>query len=77
VGENVARCLRLLGGSPVHEVLLVGGAAGDEEVLRVLDRAAPGAVVGRADVAGASAPGALGHRWAVAYGAVLQSLSRF
>jgi hypothetical protein len=71
LGENVVRCLRLLAGSPVREVLLVGGAAGDEEVLRVLDRAAPGALVGRADVAGAAAPGALGHRWAVAYGAAL------
>ncbi|HYJ75033.1 MAG TPA: diol dehydratase reactivase ATPase-like domain-containing protein [Kineosporiaceae bacterium] len=70
LGENVARCLRLLGGD-VREVLLVGGAAGDEEVLRVLDRVAPGALVGRADVAGGAAPGALGHRWAVAYGAVL------
>jgi hypothetical protein len=77
LGENVARCLRVLAerAGPVAEVLLVGGVAGDEEVLRVLDRAAPGAVVGRADVAGGAAPGALGHRWAVAYGAVLASQS--
>ncbi len=70
LGDNVARCLRLLAerAGPAAEVLLVGGAAGDAEVLRVLDQVAPGVLVGRADVAGGVVPGALTHRWAVAYG---------
>jgi len=75
LGDNVARCLRLLAerAGPAAEVLLVGGAAGDAEVLRVLDQVAPGVLVGRADVAGGVVPGALAHRWAVAYGTVLQT----
>ncbi len=74
LGENVARCLRLLAErtGAVREVVLVGGAAGDAEVLRVLDRAVPGALVGRADVAGGLVAGSLGHRWAVAYGMTLE-----
>jgi hypothetical protein len=75
LGDNVARCLRLLAerAGPAAEVLLVGGAAGDAEVLRVLDQVAPGVLVGRADVAAGVVPGALAHRWAVAYGTVLQT----
>jgi hypothetical protein len=47
-------------------VLVVGGPAGDDEILGCVARALPpGTVVGRADIAGV-----LGHRHAVAYGLV-------
>lgn len=68
LGDNVAR---LVAGVPLagRDVVLVGGAAGDAELLRVLDGVLAGAAAGRADVAaGVAGPGALGHRWAVAYG---------
>ncbi len=70
LGNNVSRLLRALG-HPVREIVLVGGVAGDAEILRVLDRCAPGTLLGRADVAGSTGHGQ-GHRWAVAYGLVLQ-----
>ena len=61
VGDNVARaCAGVPGGV---DVLLVGGPAGDSELLDLVVRAVPGSTPGRADVAGT-----LGHRWAVAYG---------
>jgi len=63
--DNVVRALRTLDASPA-ELVLVGGAAADEELLTLVRRAVPGAVVGRADVAGR-----LGHRHAVAYGLLL------
>jgi len=77
LGDNVIRAVRRLGEQvDLHpgEVVLVGGVAGDGELLRALstgpdgglDAVLPGALVGRADVAGQ-----LGHRWAVAYGLVL------
>ena len=77
LGDNVIRAVRQLGEQvDLHpgEVVLVGGVAGDGELLRALshgpdgglDAVLPGALVGRADVAGQ-----LGHRWAVAYGLVL------
>jgi hypothetical protein len=67
LGDNLARLVAALPGGLVgRDVVLVGGVAGDPEILRVLDRALAGATVGRADVAGS-----LGHRWAVAYGLTL------
>ncbi|WP_344650800.1 diol dehydratase reactivase ATPase-like domain-containing protein [Cryptosporangium japonicum] len=48
-------------------VLVVGGPAGDDEVLRVVDEVLPpGAGLGRGNVAGS-----LGHRYAVAWGLAL------
>ncbi|WP_285708425.1 hypothetical protein [Microtetraspora sp. NBRC 16547] len=52
-----------LGGGPVRRAVVVGGPAGDEEILGVPARELPGApALGRGDVAGA-----LGHRYVVAY----------
>jgi len=63
VGGNVARALRTLGVAP-GTVVVVGGPAGDDEVLSAVARALPaGVAVGRGDVGGS-----LGHRYAVAYG---------
>lgn len=63
VGGNVARALRTLGALP-GTVVVVGGPAGDDEVLSAVSRALPaGTAVGRGDVGGT-----LGHRYAVAYG---------
>lgn len=61
VGDNVARATTGLVAEV--DVLLVGGPAGDSELLDLVARALPGSTPGRADVAGT-----LGHRWAVAYG---------
>jgi hypothetical protein len=81
LGANVSRTLqRLTTQAPASgdagacdQVLLVGGVAGDGELLRSLhaavDAVLPGALVGRGDVG--SGQGALGHRWAVAYGLTL------
>lgn len=75
LGDNVARLVdRLterLGSDPLagRDLVLVGGVAGDEELLRILDSRLDGAIIGRADVAASVAgSGCLGHRWAVAYG---------
>lgn len=71
LGDNLAR---LLAAGPPQELVLVGGVAGDDELLRVLDAVLVGCVVGRGDVGGGlvdrPGPGVtgLGHRWAVAYG---------
>jgi hypothetical protein len=66
VGGNVARALRSLEAAP-RTVVVVGGSAGDDEVLAAVSGALPpGTAVGRGDVAGA-----LGHRYAVAYGLLL------
>ncbi len=62
LADNLARALRSLGQRPT-EVILVGGVAGDEELLALLRPHLPGLAFGRADVAGL-----LGHRYAVAYG---------
>jgi len=65
VGGNVARTLRTLGSTP-RTVIVVGGPAGDDEVLTAVGGALPaGTAVGRGDVGGS-----LGHRYAVAYGLV-------
>jgi hypothetical protein len=65
LADNLARAMRSLG-EPAQDVLLVGGVAGDEELLGLLRTILPGVAVGRADVAGR-----LGHRCAVAYGLTL------
>jgi hypothetical protein len=66
VGGNVARALRTLGEQP-RSVVVVGGLAGDDEILAAVSGAlAAGTAVGRGDVAGT-----LGHRYAVAYGLAL------
>ena len=66
VGGNVARGLRTLGEEP-RSVVVVGGLAGDDEILAAVSGALPpGTAVGRGDVAGS-----LGHRYAVAYGLAL------
>jgi hypothetical protein len=65
IADNVSRALSTAQARP-SDLLLVGGAAGDEELLGLLRSALPGCAVGRADVAGG-----LGHRYAVAYGLAL------
>ena len=57
---------------PGPQVLVVGGPAGDEELLGVLARSLPdGVAVGRGDVGGTCPGGPLGHRYAVALGLAL------
>jgi hypothetical protein len=54
------------------QVLVVGGPAGDEELLGVLAGSLPdGVAVGRGDVGGTCPGGPLGHRYAVALGLAL------
>ena len=63
VGGNVARALRSLGTSP-RTVVVVGGSAGDDEVLAAVTGALPrGTAVARGAVGNT-----LGHRYAVAHG---------
>ena len=51
---------------------MVGGPAGDEELLSVLARSLPdGVAVGRGNVGGTCPGGPLGHRYAVALGLAL------
>jgi diol dehydratase reactivase alpha subunit len=65
LGGNVARALATLAESP-QTVVVVGGPAGDDEVLASVARVLPdGVAVGRGNVGGS-----LGHRYAVAYGLV-------
>jgi hypothetical protein len=65
---NLRRALNTLGGT-LPQVLLVGGPAGDDELLGVLLRALPGDVpVGRASVGGTLAGALAGHRYAAAVG---------
>ena len=65
---NLRRALRTLGG-PLPQVLLVGGPAGDDELLGVLLRSLPGDVpVGRASVGGTLEGPPAGHRYAAAVG---------
>jgi hypothetical protein len=71
LAENFRRAVRTLGQDPA-QVLVVGGPAGDEELLSVLARSLPdGAAVGRGDVGGTCPGGPLGHRYAVALGLAL------
>ena len=71
LAANFERAGRTLGQQPA-QVLVVGGPAGDEELLAVLGRALPhGVPVGRGDVGGTCPGGPLGHRYAVALGLTL------
>ncbi len=71
---NFGRAVRTLGPDPA-QVLLVGGPAGDEELLGVLARSLPdGVAVGRGDAGGTCPGAALGHRYAVALGLALARL---
>jgi hypothetical protein len=74
LAANFRRAMRTLGQDPVQgaQVLVVGGPAGDEELLGVLARSLPdGVAVGRGDVGGTCPGGPLGHRYAVALGLAL------
>ena len=63
IGGNVARALRTLGEQPAT-VVVVGGLAGDDEILAAVAGALPpGTAVGRGEVGGV-----LGHRYSVAFG---------
>jgi Diol dehydratase reactivase ATPase-like domain/DD-reactivating factor swiveling domain len=65
IGGNVARALRTLGEEP-STVVVVGGLAGDDEILAAVAGALPqGTAVGRGEVGGV-----LGHRYSVAFGLV-------
>jgi hypothetical protein len=71
LARNFQRGVRTLGADP-GQVLIVGGPAGDEELLAVLARSLPdGAAAGRGDVGGSCPGGPLGHRYAVALGLAL------
>lgn len=72
LGDNVRRAsgTGAPNGSVRGDVVVVGGPAGDDEVLDALARALPDAVPGRGDAAAV-----LGHRWAVAYGLVVLAAS--
>jgi len=71
LAANFGRAVRTLGQDSA-QVLVVGGPAGDEELLGVLARSLPDGVgVGRGDVGGTCPGGPLGHRYAVALGLAL------
>ncbi len=71
LAANFQRALGTLGPDP-SQVLIVGGPAGDEELLGIIARALPdGAAVGRGDVGGTCEGDTLGHRYAVALGLAL------
>jgi hypothetical protein len=71
LAANFRRAVRTLGQDPA-QVLVVGGPAGDEELLGVIARSLPdGVTVGRGDVGGSCAGEPLGHRYAVALGLAL------
>jgi hypothetical protein len=70
LASNFKRAVRTLGQDP-GQVLLVGGPAGDEELLGVLARALPGVAVGRGNVGGTCQGEPLGHRYAAALGLAL------
>ena len=66
LAANCGRAVETLGQDPA-QVLVVGGPAGDEELLGVLSRSLPdGVAAGRGDVGGTCPGGPLGHRYAVA-----------
>jgi hypothetical protein len=67
LADNLRRVRENSGnGTEPGDVIVVGGPAGDDEILEILRSDASGSSFGRANVAGV-----LGHRWAVAYGLVL------
>jgi Diol dehydratase reactivase ATPase-like domain/DD-reactivating factor swiveling domain len=68
---NFQRALLSLG-PDLSQVLVVGGPAGDEELLAIIARSLPdGVAVGRGDIGGTCAGDSLGHRYAVALGLAL------
>ena len=68
---NFQRAVRTLGPN-LSQVLVVGGPAGDEEVLAIIARSLPeGVAVGRGHVGGILPGKPLGHRYAVALGLAL------
>jgi hypothetical protein len=72
---NFRRAVRTLGQDPA-QVLVVGGPAGDEELLGVIARMLPdGVAAGRGDVGGTCPGESLGHRYAVAFGLALAGLA--
>ena len=74
LAANFRRAVHTLGQDPA-QVLVVGGPAGDEELLGVLARSLPdGVAVGRGDIGGTCPGGPLGHRYAVALGLALAAL---
>jgi len=71
LAENVRRAVRTLG-TEFSQVLVVGGPAGDEELLGVITRSLPpGVAVGRGNAGGTCEGEPLGHRYAVALGQAL------
>jgi hypothetical protein len=71
---NLRRVLATLGDVAFPQVLIVGGPAGDDELLGVLLRSFPGEVmVGRASVGGTLPGPSAGHRYAAALGLALSS----
>jgi hypothetical protein len=68
---NLQRALATLGAG-LEQVLIVGGPAGDDEMLGVLLRSLPGAVAaGRGNVGGTLTGTPAGHRYAAALGLAL------
>jgi diol dehydratase reactivase alpha subunit len=68
---NFQRAVRTLG-PDLSQVLVVGGPAGDEELLTIIARSLPdGVAVGRGHVGGTLSGEPLGHRYAVALGLTL------
>jgi hypothetical protein len=71
LASNFRRAVRTLG-PDLSQVLIVGGPAGDEELLGILARMLPDNVaVGRGEVGGTCEGEPLGHRHAVALGLAL------
>jgi len=71
LAANFRRAVSTLGQDPA-QVLIVGGPAGDEELLGVIMRSLPdGVPAGRGDVGGTCPGEPLGHRYAVALGLAL------
>ena len=71
VGGNLARALRTLEAAP-RTVVVVGGSAGDDEVLTAVSGALPAGTA----VARGSVGGTLGHRYAVALGLLVLAEQR-
>jgi hypothetical protein len=71
LAANFQRAMLSLDADP-SQVLVVGGPAGDEELLAIIARSLPdGVAVGRGHVGGTLAGEPLGHRYAVALGLAL------